>query len=292
MRSRPAQGLSWWPTPRATPWSRTAVRRRTRRQVWENSSGSPASGACTNGGPGAEDDGEPTEDRERGEVLPQEQPGPRDAHHRLDELDLADLRHRSHGQSPVPGDEPEEHADHSEGGRQRRPLDRGGLRSLLHRRHTGSGDPSAGHRRPATRTRSARHPARARARDGSGVFRHCFHRYHRNCRRRTHEVGQKTGHRQGRAALECSTHQSGRGSASSGVPASRASRIRARPRRRRLDRSRTRNSPTLSSTERLALPSAWRPTPAAVPRRKRLRPFNSLPVTRTAMSSRYHACFF
>ena len=82
------------------------------------------------------------------------------------------------------------------------------------------------------------------------------------------------------------------GSPSSGVPASRASRIRARPRRRRLDRSRTRNSPTLSSTERLALPSAWRPTPAAVPRRKRLRPFNSLPVTRTAMSSRYHACFF
>lgn len=51
----------------------------------------------------------------------QQKRGPGNAHHRLHQLDLADLGHRPDRQSAIPGEEAEEHADHREIG-EREPL--------------------------------------------------------------------------------------------------------------------------------------------------------------------------
>ena len=95
------------------------------------------------GGAGAEDDGHAADDGGPGQGLAQQEAGPADAQHGLDELDLADLGHGADGQAAVPGEEAEEHAHHAEVG-ERRPLDRGGRRRLLghgdHASNTISGD--------------------------------------------------------------------------------------------------------------------------------------------------------
>ena len=51
----------------------------------------------------------------------QQKRGPGNAHHRLHQLDLADLGHRPDRQSAIPGEEAEEHADYREVG-EREPL--------------------------------------------------------------------------------------------------------------------------------------------------------------------------
>ena len=75
----------------------------------------------------------------RVEVLVQQQAGPADGEDGLDELHLADLRHRADREAAVPGEEAEEHADDAEVG-EGGPLRRRRRRRLLDGGHDGQED--------------------------------------------------------------------------------------------------------------------------------------------------------
>jgi hypothetical protein len=101
--------------------------------------------AGADGERGARDDGEPAHRRGPADRLLQQEGGPGDGHHGLDELDLTHLRHRSDREAAVPGEEAEVHAHGGEvrerepwhGRRDRRLCDR---RCHGQRRHHGQGD--------------------------------------------------------------------------------------------------------------------------------------------------------
>src|SRR6478735_12267119 len=84
----------------------------------------------SDGEAGAGDDGGPADQGGLRQRFAEDQCGPCDAQHGLNELDLADLRHRADGEAPVPGEESEEHADDAEVG-EGSPLRGGSRRRLL-----------------------------------------------------------------------------------------------------------------------------------------------------------------